>query len=243
MTKSLILEKIFIGFVVGIILSVCLISVYILLIEPLIVNISWKKVIKNKEKLSTKEQKIIKYIQLYSFWGINKYDYIKDKEVLYKNYDYLCKYTSENINETFYQILDLLNNMKDSEAKNDIMLTFEELYDIEDLSKLEILDDCLQNKIEYLIACQSKLNCQQEISRKNEIINKFKDKSIKLNQFKFYSIVNLYYKSGMLDLLDINKLTEILTTDMNDLELRSYINSIIISKGGRYNAENKEKSK
>ena len=91
MTKSLILERIFIGFIIGIIISICLVGIYIKLIEPIIINFAWKKVIKNKEKLSTKEQKIIKYIQLFSFWDINKYSYITNKDTLHKNYDYLCE--------------------------------------------------------------------------------------------------------------------------------------------------------
>ncbi len=243
MSKGLILERVFLGFVVGIIISVCLVFIYIKLIEPIIINFAWKKVIKNKEKLSTKEQKIIKYIQLFSFWDIDKYNYIINKDTLYKNYDYLCEHTSENIKNTFNQILNILDSMKNSDIKNNIMLTFEELYDIEDLSKLESLDEYLQNKIEYLTEFENELEEQQEISRENEIINKLKDILIKLNQSKLYSIINLYYKSGMLNLLDIDKLIEILTKDTNDLELRSYINSIILSKGGRYSVENKEKSK
>lgn len=233
MSKSLILERVFLGFIIGIIISIVLVGIYIKLIEPLIVNSSWKKVIKNKEKLSTKEQKIIKYIQLFSLWDINKYSYIENKDTLYKNYNYLCKHTSENIKNTFNQILNTLDSMKNSDVRNDVMLTFEELYDIEDLSKLESLDEYLQNKIDYLTDFENELEEQKEISREKEIINNLKDKLIKLNQFKLYSIINSYYKSGILDLVDINKLTEIITKDTNNLELRSYINSIILSKGGR----------
>lgn len=232
MLKSLILERVFIGFVIGIIISVCLVGIYIKLIEPIIIDFAWKKVIKNKEKLSTKEQKIIKYIQLFSFWDINKYSYITNKDILHKNYDYLCEHTSENIKNTFNQILDTLDSMKNSDIRNDVMLTFEELYDIEDLSKLESLDEYLQNKIDYLTDFENELEEQQEISREKEIINNLKDK---LNQSKLYSIINSYYKSDIIDLSDINKLIEIITKDTKDLELRSYINSIILSKGGRYN--------
>lgn len=232
MLKSLILERVFIGFVIGIIISVCLVGIYIKLIEPIIIDFAWKKVIKNKEKLSTKEQKIIKYIQLFSFWDINKYSYITNKDTLHKNYDYLCEHTSENIKNTFNQILDTLDSMKNSDIRNDVMLTFEELYDIEDLSKLESLDEYLQNKIDYLTDFENELEEQQEISREKEIINNLKDK---LNQSKLYSIINSYYKSDIIDLSDINKLIEIITKDTKDLELRSYINSIILSKGGRYN--------
>lgn len=235
MTKSLILERIFIGFIIGIIISICLVGIYIKLIEPIIINFAWKKVIKNKEKLSTKEQKIIKYIQLFSFWNINKYSYITNKDTLHKNYDYLCEHTSENIKNTFNQILDTLDSMKNSDIRNDVMLTFEELYDIKDLSKLESLDEYLQNKIDYLTDFENELEEQQEISREKEIINNLKDKLIKLNQSKLYSIINSYYKSDIIDLSDINKLIEIITKDTKDLELRSYINSIILSKGGRYN--------
>lgn len=235
MLKNLILERIFIGFVIGIIISICLVSIYIKLIEPIIINFSWKKVIKNKEKLSTKEQKIIKYIQLFSFWDIDKYNYLTNKDTLQKNYNYLCEHTSENIKNTFTQILDTLDSVKNSDVRNDVMLTFEELYDIEDLSKLESLDNYLQNKIDYLTDFENELEEQQEISREREIINNLKDKLIKLKQSKLYSIINLYYKSEMIDLLDISKLIEIITKDTNDLDLRSYINSIILSKGGRYN--------
>ena len=133
------------------------------------------------------------------------------------------------------QILDTLDSMKNSDIRNDVMLTFEELYDIEDLSKLESLDEYLQNKIDYLTDFENELEEQQEISREKEIINNLKDKLIKLNQSKLYSIINSYYKSDIIDLSDINKLIEIITKDTKDLELRSYINSIILSKGGRYN--------
>lgn len=235
MSKSLILERVFLGFVIGIIISIVLVAIYIKLIEPIIINFAWKKIIKNKEKLFTKEQKIIKYIQLFSFWDIDKYNYITNKDTLHKNYDYLCEHTSENIKNIFNQLLNTLDSMKNSDVRNDIMLTFEELYDIEDLSKLESLDEYLQDKIKYLLNFESKLNSQQEFSREKEIINKLKDKLIKVNQSKLYSIINLYYKSEMIDLLDISKLIEIITKDTNDLDLRSYINSIILSKGGRYN--------
>lgn len=235
MSKSLILERVFLGFVIGIIISIVLVAIYIKLIEPIIINFAWEKIIKNKEKLFTKEQKIIKYIQLFSFWDIDKYNYITNKDTLHKNYDYLCEHTSENIKNIFNQLLNTLDSMKNSDVRNDIMLTFEELYDIEDLSKLESLDEYLQDKIKYLLNFESKLNSQQEFSREKEIINKLKDKLIKVNQSKLYSIINLYYKSEMIDLLDISKLIEIITKDTNDLDLRSYINSIILSKGGRYN--------
>lgn len=235
MTKSLILERVFIGFIIGIIISICLVGIYIKLIEPIIINFAWKKVIKNKEKLSTKEQKIIKYIQLFSFWGIDKYNYLYDKESLLKCYVLVCEDVNICIKDNFNQLLNMLDKIKNSDVRNDIMLTFEELYDIEDLSKLENLNDYLENKIKYLINFENELNNQQEFSRKKEIINNLKDKLIKLNQSKLYSIINSYYKSDIIDLSDINKLIEIITKDTKDLELRSYINSIILSKGGRYN--------
>lgn len=235
MTKSLILERVFIGFIIGIIISICLVGIYIKLIEPIIINFAWKKVIKNKEKLSTKEQKIIKYIQLFSFWDIDKYNYLYDKESLLKCYVLVCEDVNICIKDNFNQLLNMLDKIKNSDVRNDIMLTFEELYDIEDLSKLENLNDYLENKIKYLINFENELNNQQEFSRKKEIINNLKDKLIKLNQSKLYSIINSYYKSDIIDLSDINKLIEIITKDTKDLELRSYINSIILSKGGRYN--------
>ena len=68
MIKSMILTKVFTGFVIGIVISICLVGIYIMLIEPIIITFTWKNIIKNKEKLSIKEQKIIKYIQLFSFW-------------------------------------------------------------------------------------------------------------------------------------------------------------------------------
>lgn len=235
MLKSLILERVFIGFVIGVIISVCLVGIYIKLLEPIIIDFAWKKVIKNKEKLSTKEQKIIKYIQLFSFWGIDKYNYLYDKESLLKCYVLVCEDTNICIKDNFNQLLNMLDKIKNSDVRNDIMLTFEELYDIEDLSKLESLNDYLENKIKYLINFENELNNQQEFSRKKEIINNLKDKLIKLNQSKLYSIINSYYKSDIIDLSDINKLIEIITKDTKDLELRSYINSIILSKGDIYN--------
>lgn len=243
MIKSIILTKVFTGFLIGIVISICLVGIYIMLIEPIIMTFTWKNIIKNKEKLSIKEQKIIKYIQLFSFWDIDKYNYIKNKEVLYMNYDYLCKHTSENINETFYQLLYLLNNMKDSDVRNDVMINFEKLYDIEDLTLLESLDNYLDNKIEYLVNSKDSLDNQHEISKENRILNTLKEKLIKLNQFKFYSIINTYYISEIISLNDLSNLTNVITKNMNELELRQYINSIILNKENRYNDKSQKESR
>lgn len=236
MSKSLILEKIFIGFVIGILISVCLVYIYVKLIEPIIINFAWKKIIKSKERLSVKEQKIINYIQMFSHWGIDKFNYITNKNILYINYVYLCEHTSENIKNTFNQILDLLDSMKDSDIREDVMTTFEKLYDIEDLSLLESLENYLNNKIKYLVDFKDSLSKQQEISKENIILNTLKEKLIKLNQSKLYSIINTYYTSKIINLYDLKNLTNVITKDMNDLELRKYINSIILNKGNRYNA-------
>lgn len=236
MIKSMILERVFLGFVIGIIISICLVGIYIMLIEPIIIHFAWKKVIKNKDKLPIKEQKIINYIQMFSYWDIDKSNYITNKDILYRNYDYLCEHTSENIKNTFNQILDLLDTMKDSDVRDDVMITFEKLYDIEDLSLLESLDNYLDNKIEYLVDFKDSLDNQQEISKENMILNNLKEKLIKLNQFKLYSIISIYYTSKIINLYDLENLTNVLTKDMNDLELRKYINSIILNKEDRYNA-------
>ena len=233
-----IIYKMILGFVLGIVICFTCIFLYCFVIEPLIIKLKWKQILQKQDEYTPLDQKILRYTQLFPELGLTPKQYVISKKTLYDIYQNLCEQRYRNILTMFKQLPNNLDKLEYTYDKNNIMSTFETLCDTTDLIRLIKLEHYFKKQLTHFSEIYKNKDTQKYKEKEYVIMNKLKNKILELKIAKLFSIINCYYKHKLLNLEDLEKIVNILKVNMTERELRTYINSILITKGDNYNEKN-----
>lgn len=214
-------------------------GVYCWIIIPIYVRFKWKKVLLSINTLPTKEQNIIKYIQLFSEYDITKCRYILERDSTYRAYDSICDILfSDNISK-FKFILEKLEKIKDSDTRTDVMSTFETLNKKDNLCCLYQLEEYLNKQLKNILQFEADSIKEKKLSERNSVLNKLKEHLFNTHNSKLYFIILSYVENNLIEISDVKKLIDVFTEKTTENEIRSYINTIILSKGVKSDVKSK----
>ena len=214
-------------------------GVYCWIIIPIYVRFKWKKVLLSINTLPTKEQNIIKYIQLFSEYDITKCRYILERDSTYRAYDNICDILfSDNISK-FKFILEKLEKIKDSDTRIDVMSTFETLNKKDNLCCLYQLEEYLNKQLKNILQFEADSIKEKKLSERNSVLNKLKEHLFNTHNSKLYFIILSYVENNVIEISDVKKLIDVFTEKTTENEIRSYINTIILSKGVKSDVKSK----
>lgn len=214
-------------------------GVYCWIIIPIYVRFKWKKVLLSINTLPTKEQNIIKYIQLFSEYDITKCRYILERDSTYRAYDSICDILfSDNISK-FKFILEKLDKIKDSDTRTDIMSAFEHLSKKDNLCYLYQLEEYLNRQLKNILQFEADSIKEKKLSERNSVLNKLKEHLFNTHNSKLYFIILSYVENNLIEISDVKKLIDVFTEKTTENEIRSYINTIILSKGDKSDVKSK----
>lgn len=214
-------------------------GVYCWIIIPIYVRFKWKKVLLSINTLPAKEQNIIKYIQLFSEYDITKCRYILERDSTYRAYDSICDILfSDNISK-FKFILEKLEKIKDSDTRTDVMSTFETLNKKDNLCCLYQLEEYLNKQLKNILQFEADSIKEKKLSERNSVLNKLKEHLFNTHNSKLYFIILSYVENNLIEISDVKKLIDVFTEKTTENEIRSYINTIILSKGDKSDVKSK----